>query len=921
MKKLLLSILTLMAVLPLQAIEPGSAFPKMKQVKTTVFISCGGATESPEAQHSCRIFQGIINRDSAEVFLSTGDKEMDWWKYIDVDWKRPPKGVITSGENRGLRTMFKSYADRLDKLVVCNFADNDYTFNMAVLMACAENALPVSEKMKDALVSEFGWDKEIVDIRNRWSTISQAYNWALEEIMPKLNKQLVVSAGLRDDWRNGGWRIYDYAVASQSFTFWVDDKTTTGKNIIKKILRTPGYPKNAVVLGYGMHGDDLNDTTNPEGFGYVVGDFFPNASYYSSFPTENFENWQPEGKAVDVKPGKIYVALYWSDGDNIMFNHNLEHIIWSQKERGQVPVSMTIAPALCEIAPFILRYYHETATPNDELIGGPSGAQYIQEPFYKPADYESWCEMNGEYLQMGGLRSTNSSLRFPVQPFYNNGFVKSNVTGTIAWSSGAYYDAYDWCGMPVVCGGGVCGDTNGIYNYLKNIPVNDKRPLFTGVYMVQAGLSGEGYAGINKIVQKLNEDFPGRFEFLRASDLLASVGKYFADRRTPFKDLSIPGVIEAEDFDNGGQGAGFYDFASRNEGEAYRNGEGDCVGIGEGASGYHVGWSSKGEWLNYTVDIDAAAAYEVTLHYATSPGPSKSVTLMLDDEVLSTINLPATSGNDSYADVTALVNLPAGTHSLRMMLNDAGIDLDYYKFERSDEVVPEISPEKLYKIVALHSGKSLSLKDDNTVSGTRVVQRDFTGDDTQLWHLDVAGAYCYGLRNRASGMNIVLRGASMIGQFDFDCTNNLGKWNLRYMGDDEYVITQNESTRSLAIAGASLDDEAELTVIDDAAMQRFAIVPVETSSGIGLIDGRELTGVYFDNAASLLHIPAGAITGDDMEFRLYDLAGAQMLTCRPCADNGNNEFVISLSHLGKGIYVWELSGQGAGKCGKIAKTY
>ena len=161
----------------------------------------------------------------------------------------------------------------------------------------------------------------------------------------------------------------------------------------------------------------------------------------------------------------------------------------------------------------------------------------------------------------------------------------------------------------------------------------------------------------------------------------------------------------------------------------------------------------------------------------------------------------------------------------------------------------------------------------------------------------------------------------MIGQFDFDCTNNLGKWNLRYMGDDEYVITQNESTRSLAIAGASLDDEAELTVIDDAAMQRFAIVPVETSSGIGLIDGRELTGVYFDNAASLLHIPAGAITGDDMEFRLYDLAGAQMLTCRPCADNGNNEFVISLSHLGKGIYVWELSGQGAGKCGKIAKTY
>lgn len=66
-------------------------------------------------------------------------------------------------ENRGLRTLFKSYKDRLDKLVICNFSDNDYTFNMALLMACAEDALPVSEELKDELVAEFGWDKEIVD--------------------------------------------------------------------------------------------------------------------------------------------------------------------------------------------------------------------------------------------------------------------------------------------------------------------------------------------------------------------------------------------------------------------------------------------------------------------------------------------------------------------------------------------------------------------------------------------------------------------------------------------------------------------------------------------------------------------------------------------------------------------------------------
>ena len=94
-------------------------------------------------------------------------------------------------------------------------------------------------------------------------------------------------------------------------------------------------------MGYGMHGDDLNLTTNPEGFGFVVSDLFPNASYYSSFPSETFEERQPEGVAVDAETNKVYVALHWSDGDNIQFNHNGTLDIWKQSERGKVPVSMT----------------------------------------------------------------------------------------------------------------------------------------------------------------------------------------------------------------------------------------------------------------------------------------------------------------------------------------------------------------------------------------------------------------------------------------------------------------------------------------------------------------------------------------------------------------------------------------------------
>lgn len=924
MKRLLVILIMCYGVLGgISAQISGVHFPKMKPVQTPVFVSVGGATESPEALHICRIFQGIINRDSAEVFLSTGDKELDWFKYLDVKYKRPDQGVIVTGENRGLRTLFKSYKDRLDKLVICNFSDNDYTFNIALLMACAEDALPVSEELKDELVAEFGWDKEIVDIRNNWSTITQAYNWALEEIMPKLNKQLVFSIGLRDDWRNGGWRIYDYAVASRSFAFWVDDETTTGKNIIKKILNTPGYPKNAVVMGYGMHGDDLNLTTNPEGFGFVVSDLFPNASYYSSFPSETFEGRQPEGVAVDAETNKVYVALHWSDGDNIQFNHNGTLDIWRQSERGKVPVSMTLSPALTEIAPFILQYYYENRTDNDEFIGGPSGVQYIQEPYYKPDDYESWCVMNGQYLKAAGMFSTASSLRWPAQPFYNNGFVKTGVTGTLAWTNGAYKDAYNWCGMPVVGTGGVCSDEDGIYNYLKDVAARNDIPVFTGVYMVQAGLGGAGYAAINRVVERLQSEFPGKYVFLKASDLLATAKKYFTERQKPYKDLAIPGRIEAEDFDLGGQGAGFYDMATSNEGGVYRNEEGDYVGVGAGGSGYHIGWTTTGEWLNYTVNVEKTATYKMTVRYSTPSGQDKGICVMLDDEILSSMELKSTSGVDNYADYMVRVTIPEGTHNLRVQITNGGMNLDYYDFEEDTETIPVIERSKGYKIIAVHSGKALALKTNNTTNGTKIIQKEYTGDDTEIWRLNVAGDACYGLQNVASGLNIVLRGTNTIGQFPFDCTVNNGKWNLYYQGDDCFTIVQKGALKYLEVSDSSMDEGAELSVGDPTGEdnQKFRIEEVADYTGVDhSIISENSVGIAYPNPfVNEIYIPVSIKQSQDIEISLFDLAGRCVYRNTIFLNDGDRELVVSGNNLPSGIYVWRLNGESVHSYGRVIK--
>ena len=58
---------------------------------------------------------------------------------------------------------------------------------------------------------------------------------------------------------------------------------------------------------------------------------------------------------------------------------------------------------------------------------------------------------------------------------------------------------------------------------------------------------------------------------------------------------TLPGGIQAEDFDHGGQGVGYYDHSWGNEGGQYRWEDVDIDRTTAG--GYAVGWIFAGEWL------------------------------------------------------------------------------------------------------------------------------------------------------------------------------------------------------------------------------------------------------------------------------------------------------------------------------------
>ena len=70
---------------------------------------------------------------------------------------------------------------------------------------------------------------------------------------------------------------------------------------------------------------------------------------------------------------------------------------------------------------------------------------------------------------------------------------------------------------------------------------------------------------------------------------------------TPFKPLSVPGRIEAEDYDVGG----YSDTTAGNAGGVYRHDDVD-IETTTGESTPNVGWIRTGEWLDYTANVTTA---------------------------------------------------------------------------------------------------------------------------------------------------------------------------------------------------------------------------------------------------------------------------------------------------------------------------
>lgn len=214
---------------------------------------------------------------------------------------------------------------------------------------------------------------------------------------------------------------------------------------------------------------------------------------------------------------------------------------------------------------------------------------------------------------------------------------------------------------------------------------------------------------------------------------IQNIIKNWNDINTPTESLqtayvvqNIPGIIEAENYDNGGNGTAYYDTSSGNNGGALRNDDVDKEVTSDTDGGHNVGWIADGEWLEYTISTIQAGTYDVTFRVASFTTNIKSIAASLDGNDLGSVSIPNTDGWQNWQDITVsnLVISEGTDKILRLNMNGGSFNLNSITFTR-ETTSTNTGTDYTIRARGTSGEEQLSISVGGTTIGTFNMQTEF----------------------------------------------------------------------------------------------------------------------------------------------------------------------------------------------------
>jgi hypothetical protein len=223
----------------------------------------------------------------------------------------------------------------------------------------------------------------------------------------------------------------------------------------------------------------------------------------------------------------IYLSFTISDGDNLQYDQHRMYQLWQDTVRGSIPLGWTISPALVEAAPTLAAYYRSTATQNDELVAGASGAAYMWPSSWPAKQLGRFLQMTGELMQRMDLQTIQVldgalSRLFPYRPWqerYARSLSPFGVRGILLNDS---YRRGGWrvvAGVPVIKNLGLAKNVAQTLSLIKNNTLaHVQHPTFLNVYIFAWSMAP---ADVSKVIQGLDD----RYKVVTPGQLCALIAR------------------------------------------------------------------------------------------------------------------------------------------------------------------------------------------------------------------------------------------------------------------------------------------------------------------------------------------------------------------------------------------------------------
>lgn len=482
---------------------------------------------SPEVQLSITTLVGLINRPQPRVYLIINDDDTFWLKEV---FAAVPQAISPISKDDVLEALLLKYRNSTQGLIIYNpdFLDS---INIATTMAGQQGAIVVSPAQAQILQAAHAL-LILDDLRTyQWRNRLEAYYWAYQHLLSGASQRLV--AGLNPSGPHG---FRAFLVATGAFVYWLDSRNiipspTIGwlseRSLMARIFST--LPPGGVHLGWFIDEASGVAITSDAAQIVLATDYYYNLEVWTSVqPTTPIAQQVAERQTPQALAPKVYVSFTMSEGDNLQYNqHRLAHL-WRDAARASIPIGWTTSPLLLQAAPTMAAYYARTATPNDELLAGPSGAGYMFPSRWPTEQLPTFLQRTGELMQ---------KMNLAVLEVLDTGLMQSGCLNPFRWRSGlsmAFYNAelqerFVQALSPFGLRGILSGNGQGSLNHtiVEGVPIyqnlglamsvqgtidlirkvasaNRQRPLFLNVYVLAWNITPSDLA---QVMQALGSEY------------------------------------------------------------------------------------------------------------------------------------------------------------------------------------------------------------------------------------------------------------------------------------------------------------------------------------------------------------------------------------------------------------------------------